>query len=190
MKTYTKQVTKPKLEIRYDLDPFNPREDSNLGYFITVDRDYHSPDRNETLERIVAETGEQARSQEDHIKMIKEEFEEKVLEIYPVVKYEHGSVVYRLGEKHGFDYSNNGFYIVTEESAKELGTPKSSFEKVIKEELAMYTSYANGEVYYFTLYNDKGEVEDSCGGFYSIDEIKDHLSSEWEDEDLNDYIIN
>lgn len=97
-------------------------------------------------------------------------------------------VVYSLGEKHGFDYSNNGFYIITEDSVKELGTPKESFEIVIKDELDTYNKYVNGEVYCFTLYNDKGEIEDSCCGFYSIDEIKEHLPSEWEDEDLTKYL--
>jgi hypothetical protein len=191
-KTYTKEVEAPLLEIRYDCDPTSPREWSNLGYFITVDRDYHSPDMNETLERIVKDTGEEATSQAEHIKMIKKEVEneldEKVLKIYPIVKYEHGAVVYSLGEMHGFDYSNNGFYIVTDKTQKELGTPESSFEKVIREELNIYNKYANGEVYCFTLYDDKGEVEDSCCGFYSLDDIKEQLPSEWEDVDLTEYI--
>ena len=40
MKNYTKQttITKPKLVIEYDEYAISPREDINLGYFITVDR--------------------------------------------------------------------------------------------------------------------------------------------------------
>lgn len=93
IKTYKKTIEAPKLEISYDEFSESPREWSNLGYFITVGRNYYSPDRNETLERIVKETGEQATSQENHIELIKEVFEdevqEKVLAIYPVVRYEH-----------------------------------------------------------------------------------------------------
>jgi hypothetical protein len=59
---------------------------------------------------------------------------------------------------------------------------------VIKSELETYTKWANGEVYGFTLYDDKGELEDSCYGFYDIDDIKEHLPAEWKDEDLTAYI--
>jgi len=190
MKTYTKTVeeTKPKLVIEYDEDSTSPREWSNLGYFITIDRNYFSPDRNETLERIVKETGEEAGSQAEHIKMIKssieEDTDEKVIEVYPIVKYEHSGVSYSLCSSSGFDYSNNGFYIITDKTQKEIGTEAEDFEKVIKEELEVYNKYANGEVYQFCLYDDNGEVVDSCGGFYDIEDIRESLPEEWSKENL------
>jgi len=190
--TFKQEITKPKLEISNDEFTNSPREWSNLGYFITVDRNYYSPDRNETLERIVKETGQEAGSQEEHMEMIKsaieEDTDEKVLAIYPVVKYEHSGVSYSLGTVHNFDYSNNGFYIITEESQKELGTDKKDFEKVIKQELEVYNKYVNGEVYEFCLYDDNGEVADSCGGFYDIEDIREYLPEEWSKEDLTEYV--
>jgi hypothetical protein len=196
MKKYTKQieVTKNRLVIEHDENAENPRKNcDNLGYFITVDRNYNSPDRNETIERIIKDTGQEANSQDEHIKMITELVQEQTGEhveaIYPVVKYEHIGVVYRLGTKHGFDYGNNGFYIITTETQKAFGTPKESFEKVIAEELENYTKWANGEVYQFTLYDKNGEIEDSCSGFYSIDDIKEYLPKEWENESLLEYAI-
>ena len=98
VKTYTKtRITdEPRLVIRHDTDGMSPREDSNLGYFITNDRNYHSPDRNERLERIVATTGDEADNRDHHMelitKAIETETDEKVLAIYPIVKYEHGGV--------------------------------------------------------------------------------------------------
>lgn len=194
MKTITKTITttNPKLVIEYENDPQSPREWDNLGYFITQDRRYNSPDRNELLQAIVKDTSEDATDQNDHIKRIKkaihEQTNEKVLAIYPIVKYEHSGVSYSLGTKHGFDYLNNGFYIVTDKTAKLLGTPKKSFEKVIAGELETYTKYVNGEVYGYILYNDNGQIEDSVCGFYDIEAIRENLPEEWEDEDLTNYL--
>jgi hypothetical protein len=196
MKTFekTRTTTEPRLVIRYDQSPESPRTWSNLGFFITVDRNYNSPDKNEHFERIVKETGNEATSQDEHMKLIKErieeETEEKIVKIYPITKYEHSGVVYSLGHGAGFDYSNNGFYIITEVLAKELGVEPEDFEKVIKQEIAVYNKYVNGEVYGFTLYDEAGEVLDSCWGFYDIEDIRDALPSEWKDEDLDDYLIN
>lgn len=194
MKTYTKTTitTEPKLVIEYDTDAESPRKWDNLGYFITVDKNYRSPDGNDNIYNIVKETGEEATDQKDHIeritKAINEQTDEKVLAIYPIVKHEHGNVVYRLGTAHGFDYSNNGFYIVTDKTAKLLGTPRESFEKVITQELEEYTKWANGEVYGFVLYDDNGEVDESCWGYYNIEDIRGSLPEEWKDEDLTAYI--
>lgn len=172
MKTYKTAIEKNKLKIYHD-DGESPRMWSNLGYFITVDNRSYSPEKHEYLERIVRQTEEEAESQAEHIKMIKKAVEDelsegKVLAIYPVVKYEHSGVVYKLGTAHGFDYSNNGFYIVTDKTQKELGTPKKSFKKVITQELYLYNKWVNGEVYGFSLYDDNGDLVDSCGGFYDI----------------------
>lgn len=198
MKTYTKTsiTTEPRLVIEHDEYTSSPREWSNLGYFITVDSRYNSPDRNTELEKIVAETGGNAKDQAEHIKMIKNDIEEmteeKVLAIYPITKYEHSGVSYSLGTAHGFDYSNNGFYIITDKTNKEYGIKgknrNNRFETIIRAELETYNKYANGECYQFCLYNEQGEVEDSCGGFYDIDDIKDYLPKEWEKEDLSNYI--
>jgi hypothetical protein len=192
MKTYKKIIESPKLVIEQDDISTSPRKWSNLGYFITVDRNYRSPDKKSEFESIVKETGETATSQAEHIneigRRINEETTEKVLAIYPIVKYEHSGVYYSLGTKHGFDYSNNGFYIITEKTQKELGTEKKDFAKVIESELGVYNKWCNGECYQFCLYNEQGEVEDSCGGFFNIEDIREYLPEEWKNEDLGDYI--
>ena len=191
MKTYKKETieVKPRLEIIYDEWADSPREWSNLGYFITQDERYRSPDENEELQSIIKRTGNEAESQEEHMDLIKADFSEKIIAIYPVVKYEHGGVSYSLGPKHGFDHSNNGFYIITEESKKELGAKKKDFEKIIIGELERYTQWANGEIYSFILYDKNGEIEESCGGIYDIEDIRNYLPKEWKKEDLNEYLI-
>ena len=193
MKTYERTVTttEPRLVISHDESAESPRNDDNLGHFITVDSNYYSPDKNETLESIVKANGDRAKNQADHIRMIKNgieaETDEKVLAIYPVTKYEHSGVSYSLGSFHGFDHSNNGFYIVTEKSQKVVGTEKKDFEKVIQAEIDLYNKYVGGEIYQFVLIDKDGEFEDSCCGFYKIEDIREHLPEEWKNEDLEKY---
>lgn len=191
MKTYKKTTEVNKLVISHDEDCTSPRGDCNLGYFITVDRSYHSPDSQGTLESIVRDTGNIASGVRDHSQKIKKEVEEqlqeKVLEIFPVTKYEHGAVTYSLGLSQGFDCSHNGFYIITDRTQKEVGTLKEDWERVIGYELESYNKYVNGDMYGFTLFDDDGEVVDSCGGFYEIDDIKEALGEEWKDENMEDY---
>ena len=192
MKTYIKTTitTEPRLKIVHEEDSESPREWTNLGYFITQDKNYYSPDRNEALQAIIKISGDNAMSQAEHIAMIKKAYraEDKILAIYPIVKYEHSGVSYSLGTTHGFDYSNNGFYIITEKTQKEVGTKKKDWEKVIRQELEVYNQWCSGEVYRFTLYDKNGEVVDSCGGFYDIEDIRAELPKEWKHEDLTAYI--
>lgn len=203
MKTYKTEVEKPKLVIKYDQDAESPRTWSNLGYFITCEGKYNSPDEHAGLIELVKQTSEQAKDTDDHMELIKKEISSgfigehnKVLAIYPVYRYKHGNVSYKRGTAHGFDYSNCGFYIVTDKTAEEIGMQKGKyygnrgFERMIDQELEQYTQWANGEVYGFELYDDNGNLEDSCYGFYSIDEIKEHLPDEWENEDLTEYLEN
>jgi len=189
----TRTTREPKLIIQQDDCMDSPRELTNLGYFITREKRYNSPDKHPVFEKIVDETSLEASDQDEHIKLIKESIEdetdEKVLEIYPIIKYEHGNVNYSLGTKQGWDHSNNGFYIVTDKSHKETGEDKKHWEHNIEQELKNYTQWANDEVYKFTLYNDKGEIEDACGGYFDLDDIKDTLPDEWKDERLDEYII-
>ena len=190
MKTFKTTIEKPILSITYDHYPSSPRDWSNLGYFIVVSRRYDSPDKNQFFIDIINSTSEIANNQNHHIELIKKEIEsntnERVLSIYPISQYDHSGVCYSLGNKKGFDYSNNGFYIVTDKTSAELGVKPEDFEEVIKDELKIYNKYCSGEIYDFVLYDEEGNIKDSCGGFYSIDEIKEYLPEEFQDEDLEE----
>lgn len=196
MLTYTKtiQETKNRLVIDYDQFTISPREDTNLGYFLTIDSKYHSPDKHEHIKNIMETTGHIAKDQKDHIKRmtdrINTETDEKVIKIYPIVKYEHGNVSYRLGSQHGFDYSNNGFYIITEKTQKEIGAKAKNFETIINSELDLYNKYINGEIFSMTLYDEDGELQNSCNSFYNIEDIREELPKEFEKENLEDYLAN
>lgn len=193
MKTYQKTTitTEPRLKIYQEEDSKSPREWTNLGYFITQDSRTYSPDKHPHFQSIIKETENVATSQEEHIGLIKKiakEEGEDIVAIYPIVKYEHSGIAYKLGTMYGFDYSNNGFYIITKETLAEVGTPRAKFEKVIEQELKEYNKWINGEVYRFELYDKNGEMLDSCGGFYDIEDIREYLPKEWKAEDLTEYV--
>ena len=192
MKTYKKTIEKPLLEIMY-ADAISPREDTNLGYFITVERRYISPDDNKLLHNIIDTTQNKVSSIEQHMETVKREYEnatdEKVLAIYPITRYEHSRIKYYRGVGSGFDYSLCGMYVITDKTQKEVGVEPKDFEKVVDAEVEVYNRYANGEVYGFELYDENGEFEDSCWGFYDIEDIREALPEGWENEDLNDYFV-
>lgn len=159
-----------------EIDGESPRGWGNLGYFITADRNYQSPDQDDTLENIVKEAGSQASSCDEHIKMIREElkdWDEKILEIYPISKYEHGGISYSLGESHGWDSGVVGFYIITDKTAKEIGVNTKDFEKVINQELRYYNQWVNGEVYNFYC----EEINESCCGFYDLEQCEEEIKA-------------
>lgn len=191
MKTYQKTITAPRLEIWYDNDSENPRLGS-LGWFITCDKRHSSPDNSEELKSLIQNAGEESANQAEHIKNIEVEIEAngygKVLAIYPIVKHDHGGVSYSRGTSHGFDDSNNGFYIITEKTLKISGVKKKLWTAVIDDELKIYNAWANGEIYGYTLYDENGEQAVSVGGFYDLESIQDELPAEWKDEKLTEYM--
>lgn len=190
MLTYKTETEQPRLVIQLDSSPSSPREDSNIGYFIIQSNKYNSPDTHNELQQVIRDTAQYATSSEDHMKRIVEDFSEKILFIDAVAIYEHSGLSYSLGYKSGWDWSNNGFYIVTEKSIQEIGIEYDvdKVKQIIEGELETYTKYANGEIYGYTLYDEDGEEIDSCWGFYDVEHIREYLPAEFEDEDLDEYI--
>lgn len=207
MKTYNATIEKPRLVIEYDGDAESPRkDDGHVGHFFTKESRYQSPDGNvHPLYQIMMETEDEANDTAHHIELIKararDAFKESspkggnshdedlhIIEVHPVYRYEHSGVAYRRGTAQGFDYSNCGFYIVTAQSISGETFTAEKIAEHIDAELAEYTAWANGEVYAFTLYDEKGEVEESCGGFYDIEHIREHLPDDWKNEDLSKYL--
>jgi hypothetical protein len=206
MKTYTKRTDEPRLIIKHDEGAESPRHQDTIGHFFTKESRYQSPDGTEhELYRIMVETGDEAKNQEHHIKLIEERahtaFMESapkggnshdedlhIIEVHPVYRYEHSNVCYKRGSSSGFDYANCGFYIVTAQSISGETHTAESIAKVIDAELAIYTQWANGEVYRFTLYDADGEEVDSCGGFYDIEDIRESLPEDWKEEKLEQYL--
>ena len=217
MKTYTKQSEEARLVIEHDGDAESPRANDNIGHFFTKEDRHKSPDGNvHPLYQIMVETADDAKDTANHIELMRAQahkmFKESapkdgnshdedlhVIEIHPIYRYEHGNVSYKRGTRKDWDASNCGFYFITAQSISgETHTAESIAKlidaeliaKLIDAELEEYTQWCNGEVYAFTLYDENGVEEESCGGFYAIEDIREHLPEEWAKEKLEDYIKN
>lgn len=195
----------PRLVIEYDGDAETPRANSNIGYFFTKESRYKSPDGNtHPLYQIMIETADEAKDTNHHIGLMQIKASEAfkasapkdgnshdedlhVIEIHPIYRYEHSAVSYKRGTAAGFDYSNCGFYFITAQSISGGTYTAKMIAKAIDAELEEYTKWSNGEVYAFTLYDENGEVEESCGGFYDIEDIRENLPEDWKKEKLEDY---
>ena len=189
MKTYKKIIEKPKLVIGYDYDSDNPRNWSNLSILIIRNG---LGDNDKYLNRELERTQYEVNNAEDHLELMKEIVEEhldsEVIYSDFISKYEHSGVRYFTGQSSGWDYSNIGFVFVTEDSLKEIGCAEEDIERIVEAEIETFSQWANGDVYHFTLYDDEGNFVDSCGGFYDLEEMKEYLPEEWQEEDLTKYI--
>ncbi len=195
LKSYRKNVSMPRLVIGYDGDEITPRHNDNAGYFFTKEGVHKSPDGNtHELYRIMIETSDEAKDSGEHIELMKTAAKVAGIDlvyIFPIYRYEHGSVIYKRGTAHGFDYSNCGFYFITAEALKRSRLKSmEAIKKAVDAELKEYTQWVNGEVYQFMLYDEKGVEEDSSGGFYDIEDIREYLTEEWASENLQDYFKN
>lgn len=102
---------------------------------------------------------------------------------FPILKHEHSGVCYYLGDTlDRWDGSVAGF--VWEEKSllrKKLGVSKlmkkqvSELEKQVKNDLAAYTDYANGNIYGFKFFDADGLEENSCWGFFGYEDDQEML---------------
>lgn len=118
--------------------------------------------------------------------------------IVPVFKYEHGLVQYKAGKNGNpfndrWDSGQVGVAVISKATIEhewgtegrrdrefdpetktytEIGEPLSPEDwalRYLDGELSTYTSWCNGEVYYYEVETEDGEYIDSCGGFYDED---------------------
>lgn len=192
MKTYKATIEKPRLQIYFDDWAELPRDLSNLGLFLTKERNYRSPDDQYCEEYdIMTGASKWANNTDEHVQLMYE-YLPHIAMIEPISKYEHGLVKYSRGVRQGFDSGVVGFYFVSKERLEEKSldaeTDYQKIYNIIDHELKVYNQYANGEVYCFKLLDEKGEVIDSCGDFYDLEEIKQYLPAEWQNENMQDYL--
>jgi len=113
----------------------------------------------------------------------------------PLYRYEHSGVAYSTKPfSCRWDSGQVGFVVVTKEKINELGLEgrtQRELEKMVDDEIEVYSQWANGDVVGFTLSkkvkcdccnHTELEVIDSCNGFYGYDYDKNGL---FETIDLN-----
>ena len=143
-----------QVSIEYDAFACNPRvENDNLGTILYTSTRYKLGDERVEPERI--ESIE--KNTKDYI-------------ILPVYTYMHGNIALRTQAfSCPWDSGQSGIiYVSKAQARKEYGilTKKrlATIYRVLEAEVAEFSAYLNGEIYFYTVERD-GEYVDSCGGF-------------------------
>ena len=146
---YTIKIEHDEIDIE---SPFEYEEDM---IFLSNHRDYS--DQNANNDKL------------DHYDGLKELAEHySNYNLYNVNAYIHSGIALSLGNSYPFDCQwDSGFFgvLLVEKAA---GIPEKSVESFIEN----YGQYLNGEVYYYSITDDQGEIVDSCGGFIGYDHVE------------------
>ena len=167
MKIETIECHGQRIEIGYDCDPINPREDfDNLSTFAFFHRDF----KNES--DILSSCHN---SLEDIRKYLEKEYDAICV---PVYAYIHSGVALNTtGFSCPWDSGQLGFAYVTKEKAREWFSwkliskkRKEQLKEYLEGEVEIYNQYINGEVYCYEVYDREGDLIDSCYGYFGKDD--------------------
>ena len=184
MKKYVNIKEELFIEVEHDVWAESPRTWDNLWTIYTWENRHDSPDKNPfpSFDHFIEDhfTEKQVMNLDKHRTTGKEHF--AALERYfarigylvaPVNRYEHGSVIYSVSTRTGWDYGVVGIAIVSYDELRYQYISKAVTEEVKKRalkllelELKEYTAWANGEVYTASLTNFDGECIDSISQIY------------------------
>jgi len=151
------------IHIAYDDMPESPREWDNLGTFALFHNRYTLANEEDLS---IEETQEIAESNEY-----------LALNVY---MYDHSGIALSCSPfSCPWDSGQVGIiYISKEKIRKEYNVKRISKQlkarifQYLESEVAVYSSYLNGEIYSFFIEDEIGEIVDSCGGFYSLEDAK------------------
>lgn len=176
-----KQIEDEILEVFPDESADSPREWDNLGKIEMYHSRYNFPheggfkDDQEGLEALL---------------------ESKDVALYlPIYMYEHSGITIKTSSFHDrWDSGQIGWIYATKEDVRKNWNVKHITKKVLQKveaclegEIDTYDKYLRGEILGFTLSKisvcDHGDEhkdhEDSCWGFYELDEILDNVDEKW-----------
>lgn len=181
MKTYKKTIEAPVLEIYYDNFAENPL--IQFEDWIANGAKWHFLGRN--VPKDLQNTEISTLLSENYLEFMDGSIIYSFLEkhytdftVYPVRKLEHGSIMYRIGDK----YNADGFILIP----KDVDFYNNDIVRLLED----FTCWVNGECYGYVEHNEQGEeIRHECG-FYGLDEVYNALGNEWENEDLFEYITN
>lgn len=148
----------------------NPREYDNLGRMLCWMRRHRIGDENP-----YPKLPDQCDSWEDIEKALRKL--EDIAVILPVYAYVHGAItINTTGYSCPWDSGQVGFiFAAREDVLREYKVKRISrrvralVAEVLRSEVAVYDLWLRGEVYYWALEDQAGEVVDSCCGYLGVD---------------------
>ena len=170
------------LKIYPDDNCYNPREEQdNIGIMAAFHNKYDLGDK-------VTFGSTEFACWEDMEKHIINRYNPVV--ILPLYMYDHGGITISTSPFDcDWDSGQIGFVYTHNKHLQNMGTciegneSWSDFTDRISEylesEIVTYDQYVRGDVYYYEIVNDEGEIVDSCSGFYG---------SDWKKNGILDYV--
>jgi hypothetical protein len=106
--------------------------------------------------------------------------------VLPLGLLDHSGITMWIGggshwsDSAGWDSGTVGFIYDTPEGREECGTPLDRIEEVLKSEVEVYDMELTGQVYGYVVAPDDDD-EDSCWGFYGMEDVTEEAksSAEW-----------
>jgi hypothetical protein len=162
------------VEIHWDQEPESPREWDNLGTMVCFHQRYNLGNKHDWP---MNREGYQA-----FMEFLRKN--NKTIIALPLYLYDHSGLRMKVGSFAGllpqghaeFDTMKVGHIFVEKKKVlKEYGKwTKQNRDKVIKvleSEVETYDRYLSGSVYGYLVKDADGEIQDSCWGFYGMDEV-------------------
>lgn len=152
------------IEIGYDSDPINPREDDNFGKMVCFHRRYTLGDKHEfTMESI------------------KELINTKGVYFYPLFLYDHSGITMAIRPfSCPWDSGQVGVIYCTADTIREEFNVKrlnktiiDKAKKIMQNEVKAYDQYLTGEIYYFNIIG----IDESGYGWYDKDDAIEEAKS-------------
>ena len=165
------------VKIYQDEDPSSPREWSNIGEMVCWHRGYDLGDRQPESREIKALERGGRRLLERYLKMM-----QGATVVIPLGLIDHSGIsMYAGGGEHrcdpgGWDSGTVGFIFDTPEGREECGTTPEYVETCLLQEIEVYNQYLRGDVYGYVV-ADGREDEDSCWGFFGIEDVQQEANS-------------
>ena len=155
-----------KIRIEQDEDFSSPRDpDTDLGIMVCFHKKYDLGDEHNikhddfvSWDRI-----------KEHLKKV-----EKATHILPLFLLDHSGVtINTTGFSCPWDSGQIGFIYATVETVARTGVKLEDVEDQLRAEVKLYNQYITGDVWGFSIVNDKKESVDSCWGFYGQEAAKE-----------------
>jgi hypothetical protein len=180
-------------EVVYDADNESPREWGNLGTIVCWHNRRHflgdvQPDCSaiEYLYGLMNDREfESKRYYLPDLDVIGEDnilkYFEKHFVFLSLCFYDHGGIAMSTSTfSCPWDSGRVGFIYVERDSDEVAGMTEQKIIDALKQEVKIYDTYLRGEVLCVDIKDRYGEVINSCGGFYAMQEAKQWLSDEYE----------
>lgn len=171
-----------RIRIEQDDNAESPRDWDNMGTMIAFHGRYTLGDKDHGFKASDYSGWDEMRE------AIEDQYGRDAI-ILPLYLYDHSGITMNTtGFSCPWDSGQVGFIVAGVADIREAYGVKRVTKKVreratqsLISEVETYDHYLTGEVYYYAIEDDDGNVTDSCGGFYGSDPFKNGMADNIDD---------